>query len=579
MNKRRSKNIISKIVAGVLVVFLLLLAFFIFSKGYAYFNTGASKKDILNELEYEISDHTPKFEWNDNGNVGREVEDYLKYKLSQDYANALYFSNLAHDSDLSPNISEFYSPERVLEWEIRFKDQEIKQTQVISRTDLHHHIDFHLYSLDGQMLSFTDTAVICERYRLSKDKVYYRYMKVVSDVVMELRDMNWKIRHRVPRDYFETDYAHHPLKKSPAIKVANKGRFLINGQPFSPIGVNYYPAESPWALWENFNPDTLKNDFKLIKETGWNTVRFFIPYHEFGRGNTYSYELSKLDTLLQLAHEADLKVMPTLFDFIHDYRLAGRSGVDRYLENILTRYKGHPAILAWDIKNEPDLDIPHHGKEEVLSWLDFILARARKYDPDALFTIGWSIPGVADQYYDKVDFVSFHFYEEPEKLIPAIHQLSSKTKNTPLFLTEYGASTQLDWFHPFGSTEGQQYEYYRKTLNVLKTKGNIPSLCWTVHDFKEVPSKVVGSLPWRKNPQKGFGIYFTNGKMKPAGLLFSSDKHESPKKSVLPYFMQKPFFWVMFMCLILTIPFGLVIRWLFPKLKSVIFPNLNTEKP
>ena len=49
------------------------------------------------------------------------------------------------------------------------------------------------------------------------------------------------------------------------------------------------------------------------------------------------------------------------------------------------------------------------------------------------------------------------------------------------------------------------------TLNAER----IPFILWTLYDFDEVPNSVVGRLPWRKNPQRYFGLINTEGKKKP----------------------------------------------------------------
>ena len=47
-------------------------------------------------------------------------------------------------------------------------------------------------------------------------------------------------------------------------------------------------------------------------------------------------------------------------------------------------------------------------------------------------------------------------------------------------------------------------------------KENLAFMSWTLYDFKEVPTAVVGRLPWRKSRQRFFGFLDQKGEPKPA---------------------------------------------------------------
>jgi endo-1,4-beta-mannosidase len=48
------------------------------------------------------------------------------------------------------------------------------------------------------------------------------------------------------------------------------------------------------------------------------------------------------------------------------------------------------AILAWDLKNEPNLDFENRDKSNVLSWLEHMITVVKENAPNHLVTIGWS---------------------------------------------------------------------------------------------------------------------------------------------------------------------------------------------
>jgi endo-1,4-beta-mannosidase len=66
------------------------------------------------------------------------------------------------------------------------------------------------------------------------------------------------------------------------------------------------------------------------------------------------------------------------------------------------------AILAWDLKNEPNLDFENRDKSNVLSWLEHMITVVKENAPNHLVTIGWS-KLAAIHLANKVDFVSYHF--------------------------------------------------------------------------------------------------------------------------------------------------------------------------
>ncbi len=62
-----------------------------------------------------------------------------------------------------------------------------------------------------------------------------------------------------------------------------------------------------------------------------------------------------------------------------------------HLRGIVTTVKNYPAVIAWDLKNEPDLDFKSPGKQEVLSWLSQTARYLKQLDPTHSITIGWLV--------------------------------------------------------------------------------------------------------------------------------------------------------------------------------------------
>ncbi|HOY58164.1 MAG TPA: beta-galactosidase, partial [Verrucomicrobiota bacterium] len=105
-------------------------------------------------------------------------------------------------------------------------------------------------------------------------------------------------------------------ERLPRILVGDSRRFLTDrGQPFAPMGVNYFRPGTGWApqVWRQFDPDATRKDFARLKELGANCVRVFLTFGSFYTepGVLSEDGLAKFDRFLALAEEAGLYVHPT----------------------------------------------------------------------------------------------------------------------------------------------------------------------------------------------------------------------------------------------------------------------------
>jgi endo-1,4-beta-mannosidase len=276
-------------------------------------------------------------------------------------------------------------------------------------------------------------------------------------------------------------------------------------------GINYYPQVNPWDTFgDQFSKDIISKDFKIIKEAGLNSVRIFVQYDDFGKADVNPGKLYKLKQTLDAAENNGIGVVVTLFDFYGDYSVLNWTLNQSHAETIVSELKDHKALLAWDIKNEPNLDFDSRGKELVISWLDNMIDLVKSVDGVHPVTIGWSNTQSASILKDKVDLVSFHYYEDLNKLDEAIKSLKTEIPNKPLVLQEFGLSSYSGFWKPFGGSEKKQTNYHQKAQEII-ANNNLQFMSWTLYDFGTIPKEVVGRLPWRKNIQKQFGFINSSG--------------------------------------------------------------------
>ena len=218
---------------------------------------------------------------------------------------------------------------------------------------------------------------------------------------------------------------------------------------------------------------------------------------------------------MNIAQEQDIKVIVTLFDFFLGYAVEEWSISDRHAEQLINQLKYHPALLAWDIKNEPDLDFENVGRDVVTEWLKFMLQRIRSYDPETPLTIGWSQPEEVKTLQDYVDLYSFHYYRKPEDLSPI---LNSFEFNKPLFIGETGSHTFDRWWYPFKRDDEDQLSYLKDITEIIDSY-ELHYAFWTLYDFENIPNNVSGKWPWKKGPQKRYGLIRADDSSKPAYQL------------------------------------------------------------
>lgn len=494
-----NKNIMRAIL---LVSYIIIIALIIsgISALFSYLNTGADRSTMLHTEIKKVDQYLPKLEWEPFQNEGRTMDNENLNALQNDYLDAWYVKQIAYKTNKKSGLKDYYT-ESARENLYAFIALNKAENITIEATTLKHNPTLEFFSEDGQLAVITDRNVVEYKRVFKADTLVFETTETSNyKIVFLLEDGFWRIRHLVK----ETIEDYHAEVKTVSVDNLNIK------------GINYYPQSNPWNMFGNqFSTDTISKDFKIIKDAGLNSVRLFVQYDDFGKAVVHPEKLKKLIQTFDVAEKHKLKIVLTLFDFYGDYSVMNWTLNQRHAETIINALKNHNALLAWDIKNEPNLDFESRGQDLVIAWLDNMIDLVKSVDDKHPVTIGWSNTQSASILKNKVDVVSFHYYEDLDNLDEAIKTLKIEIPNKPLVLQEFGISSYRGLWNPFGRSQDDQADYHKKIQEQMAAN-NLQFMSWTLYDFIEIPKEVVGRLPWRKRAQEHFGFIDQNGETKPA---------------------------------------------------------------
>lgn len=292
-------------------------------------------------------------------------------------------------------------------------------------------------------------------------------------------------------------------------------QIVLGEKDFFIRGVNYYPRHAPWEhFFTEGNLDEMAKELDLIADAGLNTLRVFLWYEPLftcapEEALPVPEIFAKLDKLIALASKRNLHLIVTLNDLpdLHFRPLyTDWARYDAQTAFIVSRYRDEPTILAWDLRNEADLDYGARGdsgrfeRESVLAWLTHTAEIVRTNDDNHLITAGWW--GDAAETAAAVDILSFHHWTDAAELrsrIDALREQSSK----PILLEEVG--------YPSWGEDGEafQAETLKKVICTAEQSQVAGWLIWTAFDFAPIDSRP-------DSPEHHFGLWRPDLTPKPA---------------------------------------------------------------
>lgn len=167
---------------------------------------------------------------------------------------------------------------------------------------------------------------------------------------------------------------------------------------------------------------------------------------------------------------------------------------------IVKRYQNEPTILAWDLRNEGDLDYAEFGRRVVLDWLAHASEVVRANDPQHLLTAGWFSNAAETAPF--VDVLSFHHWRTASELINRIEQLRAQT-DQPILLEEVGYPSAVNW------DEIEQAQRLQDVLGIAEQHGLAGWMVWAAFDFPPPD-------PQTTNVQYFYGLWRLDLSPKPA---------------------------------------------------------------
>ena len=314
-----------------------------------------------------------------------------------------------------------------------------------------------------------------------------------------------------------------------------------------PIGVNWVPARSGMQWPYEWDADLVEADFTQMSRMGFSLIRFDLLWGFFeprpGQYNEAAF--SQFDYIISLAHRYDIYLNPVLLiggevgDAYWDipWRNGRHPHSDpellywqaRHVEEFARRYHAEPAILAWDLTDEPPFWIVADSTTDTMAanWTQLLCSGLRKYDAEHLIlcgTLGQETnrgPFRADILAPYVDVFCVHPYPAYDPVLYREPLLSTRTTygasfeimlsrgaGRPVMMQEFGAGNSQ--FSP--NIVGQ---YYNTLLYSALAAGVQGYVAWC---YTDAAPQLYGRAPYIRCPHETqFGITDHQGNQKPAG--------------------------------------------------------------
>jgi endo-1,4-beta-mannosidase len=329
------------------------------------------------------------------------------------------------------------------------------------------------------------------------------------------------------------------------------GRHFLcrDDRAFVPVGTHVVPRSGPdWA--RRVGAAAFDEAFAQLASLGLDTARIDVLWAavEPEPGQYDERHLAVLDEVLAAARRHGLLLHPVLFigNEVGDayWDLPWREGRNPHTDMDLLRaqaaqarmlaerWRGDPALLAWDLTDEPPYWIVAGTTDaEARDWTADLVTALRTADPQHLITVGTASqemsggPFRADTVADLLDFTCVHPYPIyspdlfPDGLLDmrmthcaAFETALAAGAGWPVMVQEFGASSAQ--YHP-----DQIAAYDRLLLWSSFGRGAIGFLSWCWSDAEPAAYRRVPYVRFPHETQ--FGITDASGEVRPRGWVLA----------------------------------------------------------
>jgi hypothetical protein len=299
-----------------------------------------------------------------------------------------------------------------------------------------------------------------------------------------------------------------------------EGQFYAGNEPFFVRGVNYYPSRAPWRRFlTTASIDDVRLELDLLRDAGLNTLRIFLWYEPLFACDgavPVAQTFTRLDNIIHEAASRGFRLIVTLNDLpdLREYPLySDPLHVRLQTGYIVQRYREERAILAWDMRNEGDIDYGSNNlfgggfaRPDVLRWLQATAAYIRRLDSRHLLTAGWLYDSWSTA--GAVDFVSFHHWENAQRLHARIAEIRRHT-DKPILLQEFGYST-------YRVSPDEQARLIEAVIQSAEENRLLGWLIWAAFDFPLDATCLPSPCVSADNAEHHFGLWYADYRAKPA---------------------------------------------------------------
>jgi endo-1,4-beta-mannosidase len=352
------------------------------------------------------------------------------------------------------------------------------------------------------------------------------------------------------------------------------------------MGINYWPRKKAMYWWKQFDGGEVRAEFAEIAAMGARGVRIFLLWEDFQPEpwRLDSRQLDNLIVVMDAAHGAGLRVMPTLFvgNMSGIFWLPPWAVTDKpnpspsllmaegayspflprdifedpfmlraqlfQLRGVVSVLAAHPALFGWDLSNELDEVRNPDVYDGGWLWSYLLCEEIRKLDPMHSVTYGAHVPSLAryngisvSDLAESNDYLSMHGYPLysdvargplDSDFVPFLNQLTAYLGGKATLFQEFGLCT---------AAQGEQGHYIEDEFLGQKKQQYLASEEEGGIYYQEVMEKLyragsLGQLAWcfadyapslwdrppfdRAIRERTFGITRADGSWKPAAEQF-----------------------------------------------------------